>query len=148
MQITEVIILSIMALLCLFLFFPSLLKNLLKARRKAKKVTDCFSFESFCFEYLRKHWYRNVKQTQKRKDWGFDLIAYKHHWLLFWKRKKFLIECKYYDKSKIGVEIIRMIYAVAKRRNALPMLMYTWILTRWAKEEANYYDVKLVRFNK
>lgn len=82
-------------------------KNPWRFKGKSVYQMTAFGFEDFCCHWLDSHWRKNIKQTKRVKDGGYDIKARKQGVLYY-------IECKRYTKKTIGVVILRSLFGVAQ----------------------------------
>jgi len=102
-------------------------------------------FEELCCEYFISKGYR-AKLTGKGADGGVDVELFKENYSSI--KPYGLIQCKAWDKSKIGVKLIRELYGVMASEGApLGVFITTGDYTPEAIKFSKYKNLKLISGN-
>lgn len=96
-----------------------------------------YDYEEYCCRYLKKCGYKHIRQTQRAKDHGVDIIATK-------RRKKYAFQCKYYEKN-VGNRAVQEAYTGCSYYECdVPVVITNAGFTKNAIHEAQTLGVELI----
>lgn len=96
-----------------------------------------YDYEEYCCRYLKKCGYKHIRQTQRAKDHGVDIIATK-------RRKKYAFQCKYYEKN-VGNRAVQEAYTGCSYYECdVPVVITNAEFTKNAIHEAQTLGVELI----
>jgi restriction system protein len=109
-----------------------------QADMRALRSMSWNDFERFTAELFRDEGYRVTERKTEGRDGGIDLILSR-------AGRKFVVQCKHYRNSSVGVQVIREMAGVAHREKAAAAFVVTvGRFTSEAKKDAARLPVRLI----